>query len=109
MNRNLFPIMLMLIGVLLIVGALAWAFSQYSNATQPEPQVASAQDNYPDIPRVSASDAKGAFDSGNAVFVDIREPEEYEQAHIPGAILMPLAQVPVLMGELDPEDWIITY
>lgn len=109
MNRNLLPIILMLIGVLLIVGAVAWAFSQYSNATQPEPQVANAQDNYPEIPRVSASDAKAAFDSGSAVFIDIREPEEYDQAHIPGAILMPLAQVPVLMGELDPGDWIIPY
>ncbi len=30
-------------------------------------------------------------DTGEAVIVDVREPDEWREAHIPGAILMPLS------------------
>ena len=33
--------------------------------------------------------------------VDVREPDEYTTAHVPGAKLIPLATVPVRMNELD--------
>ena len=33
--------------------------------------------------------------------VDVREPDEYVQAHVPGAKLIPLATVPVRDNELD--------
>ena len=35
-----------------------------------------------------------------AVVVDVREPDEYARGHIPNAILMPLATVPVRYSEL---------
>jgi rhodanese-related sulfurtransferase len=35
-----------------------------------------------------------------AVVVDVREPDEYARGHIPDAILMPLATVPVRYSEL---------
>jgi rhodanese-related sulfurtransferase len=34
-------------------------------------------------------------DKGEAVIVDVREPDEWEQAHIPGAILAPLSSFDV--------------
>ena len=34
--------------------------------------------------------------------VDVRQPKEYEQAHIPGARLVPPADLPASPGELDP-------
>jgi hydroxyacylglutathione hydrolase len=37
------------------------------------------------------------------VVVDVREPWEYQQGHVPGAVLMPLGQLPVRLGELDME------
>jgi hydroxyacylglutathione hydrolase len=37
------------------------------------------------------------------VVVDVREPWEYKQGHVPGAILMPLGQLASLVGELDTE------
>jgi len=44
--------------------------------------------------------------SGNGshpVVVDVREPWEYRQGHVPGALLMPLGQLSMRLGELDME------
>lgn len=38
---------------------------------------------------------------GEVSLVDVREPDEYVQAHVPGAYLIPLATVPVRNNELD--------
>jgi rhodanese-related sulfurtransferase len=35
--------------------------------------------------------------------VDVREPWEFKQGHVPGAILIPLGQLSSRLGELDPE------
>ncbi len=35
--------------------------------------------------------------------VDVREPWEYRQGHVPGAILIPLGQLSSRVNELDPE------
>ena len=48
-------------------------------------------------------DVKAALDDGKAVLIDVREPWEYEQKHIPGAKLIPLANIPDQLSEL-PED-----
>src|SRR5213595_118056 len=40
---------------------------------------------------------------GGAVFIDVREPDEYTEAHIPGARLIPLGQLGQRLQEL-PED-----
>ena len=40
---------------------------------------------------------------GCPVVVDVREPWEYRQGHVPGAILMPLGQLSGRVTELDPE------
>jgi hydroxyacylglutathione hydrolase len=37
------------------------------------------------------------------VVVDVREPWEYKQGHVPGAILMPLGKIASRVAELDPE------
>jgi rhodanese-related sulfurtransferase len=37
------------------------------------------------------------------VVVDVREPWEYRQGHVPGALLMPLGQLAIRLGELDVE------
>ena len=33
--------------------------------------------------------------------VDVREPMEYVEAHVPGAVLIPMAQLAARIGELD--------
>lgn len=41
--------------------------------------------------------------------VDVRQPKEYERAHLPGALLIPLAELPDRLGKLDPEKPTIAY
>ena len=46
---------------------------------------------------------------GDYTLLDVREPGEYKTAHIPGAKLIPLSELPDRMGELDPRKPLITY
>ncbi len=41
--------------------------------------------------------------------IDVRQPGEYEQGHIPGARLIPVAELPGRLAELDPGKPVITY
>lgn len=41
--------------------------------------------------------------------VDVRTPKEYEKEHIPGALLIPMAELDARLGELDPKKPTITY
>ncbi len=41
--------------------------------------------------------------------IDVRQPSEYEKSHIPGALLIPLPDLPVRMDELDSETPSLVY
>jgi rhodanese-related sulfurtransferase len=43
----------------------------------------------PGVQALSLAEAGAAFESGSALFVDARCPEEYEEEHIPGAVNVP--------------------
>ena len=43
--------------------------------------------------KITAADAIRLLDSGKAVAVDVREPDEYAVGHIPGAKLLPLDDI----------------
>ena len=64
-----------------------------------------------DVPRVSVKDAKAAFDSGQAVIVDVRSAEAFAAEHIDGSINIPLADIESNPAgvNLDKNQWIITY
>jgi hypothetical protein len=62
-----------------------------------------------EVQRVSIEESKAAFDSGEAVFLDVRSESSYAAGHIPGALSIPLTDVPARIDELDPNQWIITY
>ena len=64
---------------------------------------------YPEIDRIAPADAKARFDSGDAVFVDVRDAESYAAAHIPGSVLMPLNEIETLGAELPIAGAIILY
>ncbi len=51
---------------------------------------------------VSVQELKAVLDDavGEALVVDVREPWEYAEGHVPGAVPMPLATVPQRAGEL---------
>lgn len=59
--------------------------------------------------RISIADAKKAFDSGNAVFVDTRAAASYEAKHIKGALNIQAEQFQTRYTEVPKDKQIITY
>jgi adenylyltransferase/sulfurtransferase len=45
---------------------------------------------------------------GNFILLDVREQWEYDLAHIPDSILIPLSSLPARLSELDSTDEVIT-
>jgi len=62
-----------------------------------------------EAPKIDLARAKEAYDRGEAFFVDVRSRESYDRSHIPGAISMPLMQVPTRAQELPHDRLIIFY
>jgi 3-mercaptopyruvate sulfurtransferase SseA len=101
MSRRLLFLLAFLLGLL--------AACVPATATPPSAPPLEAQIPESEIPRIPLEEAKAAFDSGAAVFVDVRSATSYEAAHIPGALSIPLADLEARLSELDPNKWIITY
>lgn len=113
MNNNnrfpVFPAFLILIGVLLLVGVgvIVIFFRTPDNTTitsESGPDIP-----HPEIIRVSLIEAKDAFDTGSAVFIDVRGKSYYEISHIPGAKSIPLNEIEQRLNELDSESRILLY
>jgi rhodanese-related sulfurtransferase len=49
---------------------------------------------------VSPKAASEALQAGRAVLIDVREQSEYDEVHIPGAILIPLRTLSARLGEI---------
>ncbi|MCZ2127967.1 MAG: rhodanese-like domain-containing protein [Anaerolineales bacterium] len=64
-----------------------------------------------DVPRISLADAKAAYDSASALFVDTRGAEAYVRRHIRGALSIPLEKFETQIENLslDKNQRIITY
>lgn len=71
-------------------------------ATQSPPETA--------MRTVQPRDLKRELDSASPPFLlDVREPREFDLCRIPGGVLIPLAQVPLRLGELDRDADIVVY
>lgn len=57
--------------------------------------------------RIDVSRAKQILRRGGAVLIDVREPHEYEEAHIPGVSLIPVDSLLRRAGELPPDKDVI--
>lgn len=54
-------------------------------------------------PEISVEELATARAAGPVPLIDVRQPEEYEAAHVPGAKLIPLADVVARAGEVPAE------
>ncbi|CAA9550409.1 MAG: Rhodanese-related sulfurtransferase / Molybdopterin-synthase adenylyltransferase [uncultured Thermomicrobiales bacterium] len=72
-------------------------------ASQPGQQI-------PNVPEVDVDGAQRMIDEG-AIALDVREPNEFAEGVIPGAVLIPRADVPERIGDLipDPSTPIVVY
>lgn len=52
-----------------------------------------------DVPEIDIAELARLRADGVAL-IDVREPDEYTSAHVPGALLVPLATVPEHLGEV---------
>ena len=108
-NRAMFPIILVAVGVLFLVGAAVSVLLLSSPRDQLPTDVPRAEESYPQVSRVDLAQAKSAYDSGTAVFVDVRDQVYFNNGHIPGAVSIPLSEIQDRLDELNPSDWIILY
>lgn len=62
-----------------------------------------------EIPQIQIHDAKQKFDQKESLFVDIRDPGSYGQAHIPGAIHLNDGNVQQFLQNTDKEKTVVVY
>lgn len=64
------------------------------------------------VDSVNSTEAKEMIQNSapdELILLDVRQPKEYEAAHLPGAILLPLGQLDERIGELDRNKKILIY
>jgi molybdopterin-guanine dinucleotide biosynthesis protein A/rhodanese-related sulfurtransferase len=59
-----------------------------------------------DTPEIDIEALAELLESGGAQLVDVRQPDEYLEGHLPGAVLVPLAEVPDRLAEM-PADGVV--
>ncbi len=70
------------------------------------------KDLFSPITHMDAKQVKSFIESqpeGTYTLLDVRQPGEYEKAHIPGSKLIPLPHLLNRVAELDPEKPVIVY
>ena len=58
---------------------------------------------------VASSQAKALLDKGPVFLLDVRTPQEYQQAHLQGAVLIPIDQIEKRLGEIPKNRAILVY
>lgn len=69
-------------------------------------------DYFKPIPTMNAAQVRELLsrkDPSEYNLIDVRQPREYERAHLPGARLMPVAELLSLAGTLDPNKPTLAY
>ena len=64
------------------------------------------------VKSVSADEAKALISKtplSEMTILDVRQPKEYEEEHIPGAKLIPITDLGNRLNELDPEKTTLVY
>ena len=111
-KKQSFPIGLLVAGSILLALAVGMFLSQDGTGqvtSQTSVSSGHEEETFPEIERVSLEEAKAAFEARTAVFVDVRGDQAYAAAHVAGSISLPLGEIESRLGELDPNQWIITY
>jgi rhodanese-related sulfurtransferase len=96
-RKKSFPIWAAALLAVVLVAAAGAFILLNANATKAQ---------LPDL--VSVSQAAGLRDQG-AFILDVRQPEEWAQFHIPGAILVPLGDLPARLNEVPRDKKVVVY
>ena len=93
-NISSYRITIVIITVIALLAIIGCSNGRSSNA--PKSDSPGAQT----VQQVSMEEAVKAWRNREAVFVDVRTVEEYKQGHVPGAVLIPLAEIENRRGEI---------
>jgi hypothetical protein len=111
-----FFVMLLFVSVLAACSAQATQVQPTATPSQiVEPPLTQSTANLPqtdaEVPRISLEEARVALEEGEAIFVDVRRSDFFEESHISGATSIPLGDIEENPAglTLDKEQWIITY
>ena len=79
--------------------------------TAPDGETSTAPLSEAGVSRISVDEAKAAFDSGEAIIIDVRSPDAYAASHAEGALNIPLGtfESDIENVGLEKDQWIITY
>jgi rhodanese-related sulfurtransferase len=58
---------------------------------------------------ILSPDAKRLIDAGTVYLLDVRTPEEFQQGHLKGAVLIPIDQLKMRLGEIPRNRKIVVY
>lgn len=109
-QRTIFPLIMIGVGIILILAVVIWSLtSQNKSAVNANPTTDISEATIAAIPRIALSEAKTAYDSGTAVFIDVRSADSYATEHVKGAISIPLADLPAQLNQISKDQKIITY
>jgi rhodanese-related sulfurtransferase len=71
--------------------------------------IANYFEQIPQMPADTVREVLNQKSIGEYNLVDVRQPAEYEKEHLPGARLIPLAELESRLGELDPAKLTVVY
>jgi rhodanese-related sulfurtransferase len=60
-------------------------------------------------PTIDVTETQRRLDSGAALLIDVREPEEWRDGHVPGAVHLPLGQLDARLSEIPREQDILLF
>jgi len=56
-----------------------------------------------EVSEIDVAELARRRDEGGVTLIDVRQPDEYEEARVPGAVLVPLGEVPDRLAEIPAE------
>lgn len=76
-----------------------------------DPDSAGQSASRPDVPEITVTELRDRIVAGlpGATLIDVREPQEWEIAHLPAAHLIPKGELPSRLGELSQTDEILVH
>jgi len=93
-----------------ILAAAGIASAQYKPVPTPQPQQKGTKlQQATEFRRISQKEALSLYNSGKAVFIDVRSHEQFSYGHIKGALSIPNSQLITRFKEVPVGKTIITY
>jgi len=114
------PIVVGVVMVALIVGAIVLNEKRSSGAAAIRPEDISVpvvtvapqpttSIPFPDVPRITLKETQSLLEKGQAVLIDVRGSEAYDQGHAAGAILFTESDIASRLNELPRDKQLILY